>query len=233
MKSDAYSRKIKDIIKNAAKYHEAFYNNYKTGIFAGPALYFHRKSIEKLGAKDFEKYIEYIYATLVAWGMHRMGEKGAKMQDFETFLKSILPLMDDIKKARMMRLERKDSIDYKVIENIFKNINVMKSKTRLVGNSKVMAHLLPDLIPPVDRNYTLKYLKESISINNKIDKEWNLLKDLLDNFFNPIATNSQFLKKARKWLKNQARYIWDTSIPKIIDNLIIGRSLLKLKSRNF
>ncbi len=54
--------------------------------FTGPSLYFHKKAIE-MARNDLwflsNRHIEYIYATLASWGMHRMGSRGAKMPYFE------------------------------------------------------------------------------------------------------------------------------------------------------
>lgn len=214
-----YKLKIRNIIENAEKYHKNFNDG---AVFTGPSLYFHRKALKIDNSKDLERSVENIYAVLVSWGMHRMGKKGSKMNDFDKFKESINSVVDDIYKARKMRLEDINSIDFDIIENIFKNINVMESKTILVGNSKVMAHLLPNLIPPVDRNYTLRYMMGNTNIVNGKETEWKLFKGLIINFFNPIASDPVFLELSKKWMKEGEKYKWDTSIPKIIDNLIIG-----------
>lgn len=98
----------------------------------------------------------------------------------------------------------------------------MASGTSIVGNSKVMAHMIPNIVTPIDREYTLKYLKGNTNIENGIDDEWKLKKEIISEFFIPITKNTEFLKKANNWISNQANYPWDTSIFKIIDNLIIG-----------
>jgi hypothetical protein len=101
----------------------------------------------------------------------------------------------------------------------------MKSKTTLIGNSKVMAHLLPNLVPPIDRQYTLNYLHKSKSIVNGLDKEWKLFEIFIREFFFKVAEDKKFQIWAKKCLKNKKKYPLDTSIPKIIDNIIIGASL--------
>jgi hypothetical protein len=108
------------------------------------------------------------------------------------------------------------------LEKIFKGIDVMASRTKLVGNSKVMAHLMPNIVPPVDREYTLYYLKGNKNIKNDLDNEWDLLKTSIKDFFIPIASNPCFKQLACSWMSNPGEYPWDTSIFKIIDNLIIG-----------
>ncbi|MEI6144221.1 MAG: hypothetical protein WCP91_01330 [Candidatus Berkelbacteria bacterium] len=219
MKYIDYKEKVDNILENVHEFHERFYDGM---IFSGPSLYFHKVALKDVNLKDFDRTLESTYAVLTSWGMHRMGSRGSKMNDFDKFKTSIILLRKDIDQAKKMRLENIESIDFSVIERIFKNINIMKSETILVGNSKVMAHLLPHLIPPVDRNYTLKYIKGSTSIKNGKDEEWQLLKEMLINFFNPIAADADFLKLASSWIKKNEIYSWDTSIPKVIDNLIIG-----------
>lgn len=64
--------------------------------FTGPSLYFHFKTLESLRShatlsQVFEDdiFFERLYATLTAWGLHRMGPGGAKLVEFDTFTKSI------------------------------------------------------------------------------------------------------------------------------------------------
>ena len=87
----------------------------------------------------------------------------------------------------------------------------MKSGSNLVGNSKVMHHLLPDLIPPIDRSHSLKFFYGNM----------NIAKDETELF---IECVENFLKIARS-VNDLATFPltgFNTSIPKIIDNAIMG-----------
>ncbi|HEX7569783.1 MAG TPA: hypothetical protein VF492_04705, partial [Verrucomicrobiae bacterium] len=64
---------------------EAHAEYHKAGVFSGPSVYFHLKSLKASRDKNFDSFAEYVYATLASWGMHRMGPSGAKMGDFEKF----------------------------------------------------------------------------------------------------------------------------------------------------
>jgi hypothetical protein len=77
-----YEYEVADILANAQSYHDIYY---KAQTFHGPSLYFHRRALESWDYPDLSRHLEYIYATLASWGMHRMGRGGAKMLDFETF----------------------------------------------------------------------------------------------------------------------------------------------------
>jgi len=102
----------------------------------------------------------------------------------------------------------------------------MASGTSLVGNSKVMAHLVPNLIPPVDRQYTLTFLFGHGRITNGIESEWRTLAEILTGFFYPILQSQPFQLRAKGWLSANQQPSSDTSELKIVDNLIIG--LLKI-----
>jgi hypothetical protein len=98
----------------------------------------------------------------------------------------------------------------------------MATGTSLVGNSKVLAHLLPNLVPPVDREYTLTFLFGNKQITNDLQGEWLKLKQILQGFFHPVAQEPLFRARAVEWLAQSDRYRWDTSQLKILDNLVIG-----------
>ena len=134
-----------------------------------------------------------------------------------------------------LRAKTPDSVaesDWDMLRNIFSDICCMASKTSLVGNSKVMAHLLPNLVPPVDREYTLKFLFGRGNITNGINVEWDMLKEVLKSFFYPVVQSPIFQVKAQKWLSHPDKYKWDTSPLKIIDNSIIGLSKMAREGRD-
>lgn len=215
-----YPHKVSDIITYAEKYHKAYYDAER---FSGPSLYFHRRSLEMSNSDNFELYLEYIYATLTSWGMHRMGTSGPKMQNFDVFKESILKIKDTIGEAKKVNYYNVTKSDWQLLKNIFRGIKIMKSRTSIVGNSKVMAHMVPNIVPPIDRAHTLEYLKGNKNIRNGIDYEWKLMKEIISEFFIPVAKDTEFVKKTNAWIANQPDYPWDTSVFKVIDNLVIGK----------
>lgn len=208
------------LLNNLNKAHKAFY---ESEMFSGPSLYFHIKSLDASIRKERKEFIEYTYAMLASWGMHRMGKGGSKMRDFEEYNESINIIWDSVIKLQGKYPENLSESDWHTLKDIFIGIKVMASKTSLVGNSKVMAHALPKLVPPVDREHTLNFLFGKTDIKNDIEKEWKLLQDILIHFFYPILENEEYINFAEKWItENKSQYKWDTSLLKIIDNIIIG-----------
>lgn len=232
----SYSEHVKKLLRNADSYHIRFYEKNK---FKGPSLYFHKKSLQSRNYKNQEEYIqhlEYIYATLVSWGMHRMGEAKTKMVNFEIFKKSIDPIIDEINKATKIDPLTITNNDWHLIGNIFNNINIMESKTKIVGNSKVMAHMIPNIVPPIDREYTLMFLENNKTIitqDKNPEWEWDMMKKIISEFFIPVAKDRKFQQKANSWIINNKVFYWDTSLFKVIDNLIIAcRDDEKTKQKN-
>lgn len=222
--STIYSDKVADIAARADVLHRAYYT---AETFRGPSLYFHRRALEYRDDRDFNRYLELIYATLTAWGMHRMGKGGSKMQPFEAFRDSVSPLRDRIRYLAAFRWHDLTHDKWLALENVFRAIKIMASGTTLVGNSKVLAHMFPDLVPPVDRQYTLKYLIGKTEIKNDLDLEWARLKEIVSEFFVPVVANPVFRTKAEAWVADPVQFPWDTSIMKVVDNLVIGAGKTK------
>jgi hypothetical protein len=214
-----YDHKIKDILLNAEKYHRAYY---QAETFRGPSLYFHERALATRHDPTAVTHLEYVYATLASWGMHRMGRGGSKMQRFDVFSQSVQILKCKIAEAKTFDLQAMSEPKWEVLKEIFRGIKVMASGTTIVGNSKVMHHMMPNIIPPIDREYTLWYLRGNTTIKNDLETEWILMKEIISQFFVPVATNKEFHSLAEQWIKRNKDYPWDTSVLKVVDNLVIG-----------
>lgn len=213
----SYEKQVSHLVDNLEELHETFY---QVNVFSGPSLYFHGKSLSTRDADDNERHLEYIYATLVSWGMHRMGPRGSKMVGFETFKNSVDDLRPEIQTAKNINYQNVTKTEWDVLEKIFRNLKIMATGTSIVGNSKVMAHMMPNIIAPVDRAYTLRYLKEHIK--NGLEYEWPLMRRIIEEFFIPVAKDVQFISYSKRWLEERENYPSDTSPMKIIDNLTIA-----------
>ncbi|MDA8239284.1 MAG: hypothetical protein M0Z67_02810 [Nitrospiraceae bacterium] len=210
--------KVKDILSQADIFHEKYYSS---ETFSGPSLHFHHRAIA-LECTNWTEKVEIVYAVLASWGMHRMGTNGSKMQSFSSFEKSISSVRPEIEKLRKAVPRNLLLSDWQTLERVFKRIKVMASGTTIVGNSKVLAHFIPNLIAPIDREYTLNYLFGSKMFQNGLDREWLLMCKIHREFYYSISDNKDFQNKTESWMSNSRLYPWDTSVLKIIDNLVIG-----------
>ena len=188
--------------------------------FVGPSLYFHQKALE-YQQKEFlsERHIEYVYATLVAWGMHRMGPNGAKMPDYDIFKSSILDskikkALEELKDKRIedITADEIDSIIQKLSEICF-SVKGSDSNSHLVSGSKILAHILPNLACPMDRQYTCTFF--GVNLNRK--NEQTIFKKVIRQMWEFYQDSNHI-----RLLKPILGKPFNMSFPKIFDNLIIN-----------
>jgi hypothetical protein len=96
------------------------------------------------------------------------------------------------------------------------NLRVGIGETLLVANSKALHHLLPGLIPPIDRNYTLRFFVGRPYIYRGRDAAYFRA---LYPLFHEIAVRCAgeihgFLAAPTEGM--------NTSVTKVIDNAILG-----------
>nr|MBP7088467.1 hypothetical protein [Candidatus Omnitrophota bacterium] len=157
---------------------------------------------------------ELMYATLVSWDMN---SRGAKMEYFDQFRDSIRAQKDKLKLLWKKEITAVTDIEeiLSIVAQIYDGLNLMKTKGRLVSNSKVLHYILPSLLMPMDRQNTLVYFyKYTIESRQKY-------LDIIRGSFEMISNIG----------KNVDYYIdteWNKTIPKTIDNAILmkmGKSL--------
>ena len=137
--------------------------------FPGPSVYFHLKAIERRRTHDTvaglladNRFLEYVYAVLPAWGMHRMGQQSrAKVRDFDAIvaaLRANVARLTELWPLRITQLSSADAAEAAEIAwEVIAETRVSTSRTQIVAGSKTLHHLLPDLIPPIDRQYTFRF----------------------------------------------------------------------------
>lgn len=189
--------RVRDALQNADRYYAAYH---AAETFGGPSLYFHHRALETRSDPASVQHLEYVYATLASWGMHRMGSGGSKMCAFPDFSASVERLKDKIVQTQAFAPATMNEQAWTVLKDIFIGITIMASTTLLVGNSKVMHHMMPNIVPPIDREYTLRYLCGNTMFANDPEKEWQAMRDLIAGFFIPVATDKAFAAKAELWI---------------------------------
>jgi len=215
--------------------------------YKGPSLHFHVRTINKIRAslqtprstyKDVCKdtdYLELLYATLTAWGMDRMGG-GQKLQCFETFKVSLqddsfIRCLDSLKDTPLSGLGDISEIEQQVrlaYDWLRGQERVMKTGKTLVGVAKTLHHMLPDLLIPVDRKYIIGLL----NYLNKKEFRPSKYGDSFENYWKCISISHYLCQQ--NGLSNidpTEEYPMNTSIPKLIDNSLIGIFFIHQKKR--
>jgi len=205
--NERLTNKKEYLVKNIPKLIEKF--DYRKG----PDLYFYKKVIAEIGKNPlknlFERnnFTELLYATLTSWDMNA---RAAKMKYFDEFKANILENRDYFLKLSKYKLDKLTEDDFfqsrSVLEKLYNNLYLMRSKGKLVSNSKVMHYILPDLIMPMDRKNTLNFF-----FGNTTESKEKFL---------DIVECAYYIAKEidlREFLNDE----WNQSIPKIIDNAIV------------
>lgn len=98
---------------------------------------------------------------LPAWGMHRMGAQAAKVGDFSQItaaLREAAPALEQLWPLRITVLSQQEAAKVAATAwEVIAHIKVSTSRTQIVAGTKMLHHLLPDLIPPIDRQYTFRF----------------------------------------------------------------------------
>lgn len=183
----------------------------------GPSLYFYKRTMDLRRSMRLnelfdqpDRFVELIYATLVAWDMD---SREAKMKYFDEFKSSILENKERFIQLSSYRLESLSGMTLGEVRmrlgQIYDDLHVMLSSAKLVSNSKVMHFILPDLVMPMDRKHTLTYFFGNTNESNGL-----FLK--IFGFSHEIAKKTDL----RQFLDGE----WNLSVPKVIDNAIICKA---------
>lgn len=154
--------------------------------FPGPSLYFHTRALARRALHDNaeelladELFLEYVYAVLPAWGMHRMGKQAAKVVDFHEMAESLRAAAPRIDPLWGREITGVDSNDAEQLAHdiwgVISSLRVSRSKTRIVAGSKALHHVLPELVPPIDRQYTFRFFTGQKAVNHGDERaflEW-------------------------------------------------------------
>jgi hypothetical protein len=153
-------------LEGQRKYFEGSYAQFAR--FGGPCVYFHRECLRE-GQTTFlsHRQIELLYATLTAWGMHRMGDADktkTKLSDWDRFADSILAnasTLQDFRDYTMLGTPESDYSDALArLRPVYERLRLAISGATVVVNSKALYHLLPKFIPPIDRQYTIRFFRQ-------------------------------------------------------------------------
>jgi hypothetical protein len=185
--------------------------------FGGPSIYFHKEAINE-SRKDFlgGRHLDMIYAMLPSWGMHRMGNTNTKVVEYDDFINQI-----SSNKDVLFHLYNKNmnNVDIHLLSDLLINkLHISISNARLVSSSKVLHHIIPHLISPIDRQYSMKFLK--INQYNNYDE-----KDYAEIF---ISGMYKFIEQQGNKLEKYIDDKFNTSLTKIYDNLI----MVYIKNKN-
>ncbi len=185
-----------------------------------PGLYLYNLLMNKSQEDIFsDEYLELVYTTLIAWNMNG---RAAKLADINKFKGSIRKNRKEIESMVNMRLEKLTENELKkviaILQKLFNDLELVKTNSPLVTFSKTMHFLLPNLIVPIDRRYTITFFYGLRGIPEK-GKQFAVFEEIFTKFW----------ELSKKYdLSRYVDKVWNRNIPKIMDNAIIG---FKIKNK--
>jgi len=204
--------------------------------FGGPCVYFHDECL-RAATEGFlsRRHVEMLYATLTAWGMHRMGDPKTtktKLTDWDCFNKSILAQSDVLQQFRGHRMLEMSATEYAdaifALRPIYRRFKLSVSNATVVVNSKAFFHLFPDFIPPIDRQYTVRFFSQ-------VPEQWRDLNGKFQGVSLPRTLDQQFalfleicIKMKRLADRVEPRIFEEErrqhrlGVPKALDNAIVN-----------
>jgi hypothetical protein len=166
-----------------------------------------------------EQFIAALRRTLLAWGIGRRASRLVPEAEFAAALQAALPRLEELEPLYI------DSVDLPAdlpdrLWLLISSLGVVENQAKLVAGTKTLHHLLPDLVFPMDREYTGAFFQLHLP-------EWQS-PDSQQRIFTRVY--GQLAALARQVHPQQ--YVtgegWRTSRSKVLDNALIGFCKLEL-----
>jgi len=169
-------------------------------------------SVEEALADD--QFLTLLYSTLQAWGIGKRASRLAPLVDFVGALRRETSALEEIAAYQLESLARAtDEVGHQVWALIAR-LPVVDNIARIVAGTKTLHHLVPALVPPMDRAWTGRFF------------EWNAA-DLQSNqqaTFTAAWADVVAIAAATR----PSRLVgdgWHTSQSKIVDNAVMAYSM--------
>lgn len=161
-----------------------------------------------------EAFLSSLWDTLRAWGI---GVRRSRLVEFPDFVAELRRWSDDLETMSGLKLEASDRHAGQQLWSLIEGMHIVENKAQVVAMTKTLHHLLPDLLPPIDRAYTGTFFGFNVLA----------FQDRQHEVFTTCWAG--FLKVARN--VDLGSYVgtapWNTSITKVIDNAVVGYCLVE------
>lgn len=207
---------VNDLIDNFDRYLEVYIS--KTPFQKYGQFEYHENTIRyrircgsAIAALDDYSFVNYLYKTLKAWGI---GVRGSVLLAFPEFKQELQNKKIQISHLDGLRIDN-PNVNIMALSDalwqLIDSLQIVQNNAKLVACTKTLHHVLPDLVVPIDREYTRKFFG------------WhgNEFQYYQQKFLSLAVEN--FSKIGRQAKPEQ--YVgsgWNTSLSKVIDNAIVG-----------
>lgn len=160
-------------------------------------------------------FVDALRSTLYAWGIGKRGRTLASAERLSETLRDHLRLLEELEPLALEAMSADDADA--VIDPLFAligGLDIVDADARIVAGSKTLHHLLPDLVPPMDRAWTGAFFNWST-----IDAQYRQVRTFTRTF-SAMADVAQAAKPSQ--FEGGG---WRTSSTKVLDNAVVGYCL--------
>jgi hypothetical protein len=179
-----------------------------------------RASASVAEAVRSEEFLSSLYLTLRAWGLGTRGSSLASERRFAAALQSALAALEDLEDLAIDKPDLPDDIPLR-IWTLIESLDITDNKARIVAGAKALHHLLPELVVPMDRQWTGQFFQLHAP-------EWQGLAANQRSVFLRMYRAFAHLARAVDPTQYATGEGWRTSRSKVLDNAVIGYCKLEL-----
>jgi len=178
----------------------------------------HRQTIDRrfsagsvAAALADQDWLRSLYVTLQSWGIGVRASRLAPFPEFGSELRRWAGSLQDLEDSCIDEAGLDVAGTGRALWQLIEGVDVIGNQARIVALSKTLHHLLPDLLPPIDRMYTQTFF--GIGAPEFQYGQEKVFKEVWGHFVTIAAEVDPF------------RYVgegWRTSRSKVIDNAVVA-----------
>lgn len=162
-------------------------------------------------AIDDDDFSRLLHETLQRWGIGRRASRLAPLGEFRERLRAQAGPISALEGARIDDSALDVQATARQVWAIIEDLHVVSNLSVIVAGTKTLHHLLPDLVPPMDRAWTGAFFR------------WSAAAPQYAQAATFIRTFTGFAQTAQA--VSPAQFVgggWRTSKTKVLDNAVIG-----------
>ncbi|GHJ43505.1 hypothetical protein Cs7R123_08470 [Catellatospora sp. TT07R-123] len=186
--------------------------------FAGVQLAAHRKTValrSRAGSVEAAvmdpEFVSSLRRTLITWRLNMRGSRLSAAADFAAALRQALPRIAALEHLSIAGPLPGSTAD--TLWELIHSLGVTSNNAKIVAGTKTLHHLLPDLVPPMDRAWTGRFFA-------LYDAHWQgtAQRRTFPYLFRTFAEVARAVEPGQ----HVTGIGWRTSQTKILDNALIG-----------
>jgi hypothetical protein len=156
-RQDEVKARVAQLIAGFEEYVQAYDDNPP---FSSEQLRVHRGTValrQQVGsvrsAVESATFTESLYLTLRKWRIGQRQSKLVPLDDFRAALRAGLPRMEHLERLAINGTGLPADLTERIWQLVY-SLGVVENNAKIVAGTKTLHHLLPELVPPMDRDYT-------------------------------------------------------------------------------